>query len=582
MKCQLKRVPSRCYSCVVSLLWEMQRTLAPCFLRNTILAAACLATTGVFAHPFQPISTSVFALLAITGGAVKNVTSLSRWLVDNLDLDKARKQKLALTGKFIWGIVNNIPLLHNAVLRYLYITGTNLIGTQNQILHYRHNYDLLGSFQNTSYFARGLPPVPLECPTPLGVKGEVLTKLSRDTYAREFKPCPFRTNLMFATFAQYLSYQFFNVNFPDDLYFGRNESDEVSRRALRSWVNGKLKARVINGEEYPPYLEDVPGIEMFYPKADRRNVFPKWAMNHKMFSITPFMFGMATIWLREHNRVCDILGKTHPHWNDERLYQTARWIVLGELLTITTAEYFQHLAQYRFKLGYKPHLIHNKMIPPSNEMQYEFNLAFQWHQLLPDTMQIQKKTYNLSNLLFSNNRIVFEHGLDAIVDFMSRTSVGQITYQNCGKTFMDVMKQQMEEGRRTRLHSFNDYRKYFGLKPYESFKELTGDAEMAQILENLYGDVDAVEFVIGCFLEKNSGSVAPPTMIFLVGPVALREILSNPIGSPTLWRPSTFGGKVGFDIVQKATLKKLFCLNLKGNCKNNVWVSFKTPARVAT
>lgn len=72
---------------------------------------------------------------------------------------------------------------------------------------------------------------------------------------------------MFATFAQYLSYQFFNVNFPDDLYFGRNESDEVSRRALRSWVNGKLKARVINGEEYPPYLEDVPGIEMFYPKV---------------------------------------------------------------------------------------------------------------------------------------------------------------------------------------------------------------------------------------------------------------------------------------------------------------------------
>lgn len=62
---------------------------------------------------------------------------------------------------------------------------------------------------------------------------------------------------------------------------------------------------------------------------------------------------------------------------------------------------------------------------------------------------------------------------------------------------MDVMKQQMEEGRRTRLHSFNDYRKYFGLKPYESFKELTGDAEMAQILENLYGDVDAVEFIIG-------------------------------------------------------------------------------------
>lgn len=86
--------------------------------------------------------------------------------------------------------------------------------------------------------------------------------------------------------------------------------------------------------------------------------------------------------------------------------------------------------------------------------------------------------------------------------------------------------------------------------------------------------------VLGSYIEKHYGSVAPPTMILLSGPVALRGILNNPIGSSTLWRPSTFGGKIGFDIVQKATLKKLFCLNLRGNCKNNVWISFKTPANV--
>lgn len=81
----------------------------------------------------------------------------------------------------------------------------------------------------------------------------------------------------------------------------------------------------------------------------------------------------------------------------------------------------------------------------------------------------------------------------------------------------------------------------------------------------------------GIFMEKHSGSIVPPTMILLAGPVALKGIMGNPIASSALWRPSTFGGKTGFEIVQKASLRKLFCLNLKGNCKNNVWVSFRTP-----
>lgn len=38
----------------------------------------------------------------------------------------------------------------------------------------------------------------------------------------------------------------------------------------------------------------------------------------------------STIWVREHNRVCDELLKVHPNWDDERIYQTARLIIVGE------------------------------------------------------------------------------------------------------------------------------------------------------------------------------------------------------------------------------------------------------------
>lgn len=45
------------------------------------------------------------------------------------------------------------------------------------------------------------------------------------------------------------------------------------------------------------------------------------------------MQAYATIWVREHNRVCDELLKTNPHWDDERVYQTARLIITGKFIT---------------------------------------------------------------------------------------------------------------------------------------------------------------------------------------------------------------------------------------------------------
>lgn len=62
------------------------------------------------------------------------------------------------------------------------------------------------------------------------------------------------------------------------------------------------------------------------------------------------------------------------------------------------------------------------------------------------------------------------------------------------------MKKLINEGRKHRLHSLNDYRRFYDLKPYDTFMELVGDREMAEALEELYGDVDAVEFVVGMFL----------------------------------------------------------------------------------
>lgn len=79
---------------------------------------------------------------------------------------------------------------------------------------------------------------------------------------------------------------------------------------------------------YPPTVEDVP-VRMNYPPwIPAEN---KIAIGQEVFGLLPGLGMYATLWLREHNRVCDILKAEHPTWDDEQLFQTARLVIIGEM-----------------------------------------------------------------------------------------------------------------------------------------------------------------------------------------------------------------------------------------------------------
>lgn len=88
-----------------------------------------------------------------------------------------------------------------------------------------------------------------------------------------------------------------------------------------------LAYQLVDGEMYPPTLADVP-IRMNYPTW----IPPEYriAIGHEVFGLLPGLGMYATMWLREHNRVCDILKAEHPTWDDEQLFQTTRLIIIGE------------------------------------------------------------------------------------------------------------------------------------------------------------------------------------------------------------------------------------------------------------
>lgn len=93
----------------------------------------------------------------------------------------------------------------------------------------------------------------------------------------------------------------------------------------------------------------------------------------------------------------------------------------------------------------------------------------------------------------------------------------------------------------------------------------TGEKEMAAELEALYGDIDAMELYPALLVEKpRPDAIFGETMVEAGAPFSLKGLMGNPICSPEYWKPSTFGGEVGFKIINTASIQSLICNNVKG------------------
>ena len=106
-----------------------------------------------------------------------------------------------------------------------------------------------------------------------------------------------------------------------------------------------------------------------------------------------------------------------------------------------------------------------------------------------------------------------------------------------------------------------------------------GEKEVAAELKDIYGDIDAVEFVVGLFVEERRyNSPFGSSIVDIGGCFYVRGLMSHPLSSPQYWKPSTFGGDVGFNIVNEASPGTLFCGNIEGECP---LVSFRVPDDIA-
>ncbi|MEE6496298.1 hypothetical protein FKM82_002293 [Ascaphus truei] len=392
--------------------------------------------------------------------------------------------------KGIWNIINNIPFLQNTIMGYVLTSRSHLIDSP-PTYNSHYGYKSWEAYSNLSYYTRSLPPVGKDCPTPMGVKGKkelpnASMIVERFLLRRTFIPDPQGTNMMFAFFAQHFTHQFFKTDTKRGAAFTKGLGHGVDlnhvygesldrQHKLRLKKDGKLKYQILNGEVYPPTVKDTE-VEMMYPPHVPEHL--RFAVGHEVFGLVPGLMMYATIWLREHNRVCDVIVQEHPEWDDERLFQTARLILIGETIKIVIEDYVQHLSGYHFKLTFDPQLLFNQRFQYQNRIAAEFNTLYHWHPLLPDTFQINKREYNFQQFLY-NNSVILEHGISQMVESFTKQIAGRVSGgRNVPAAVFRVAVASIEQSREMRYQSLNEYRKRFTLKPYESFEELTGKARL--------------------------------------------------------------------------------------------------------
>ncbi|XP_075376256.1 prostaglandin G/H synthase 1 isoform X1 [Mycteria americana] len=407
--------------------------------------------------------------------------------------------------KWFWDIINS-TFIRDTLMRLVLTVRANLIPSP-PTFNSDYGYISWEAYANVSYYTRVLPPVPDNCPTPMGTKGKQQLPdpqllAERFLLRRKFEADPQGTNLMFAFFAQHFTHQFFKTSgkmgrgftkaLGHGVDLGHLYGDNLQRQhQLRLFRDGKLKFQVVDGEVYPPMVTDAP-VHMVYPSA-----FPKekqLAMGQEVFGLLPGLCMYATLWLREHNRVCDVLKREHPTWSDEQLFQTARLILIGETIKIVIEDYVQHLSGYFLSLKFDPELLFGSQFQYRNRIAVEFNQLYHWHGLMPDSFVIQGEEYSYEQFLY-NTSMLMDYGVEALVESFSKQIAGRIGgVQTINANILNVAVGVIKESRQLRLQPFNEYRKRFGMKPYKSFQELTGRAGvlLRELSGLCWGSADAL------------------------------------------------------------------------------------------
>jgi hypothetical protein len=364
------------------------------------------------------------------------------------------------------------------------------------------DYTSWQSLTDRTYLARHLPPasVPVQPPA---TEVQKLFQRPAGAAPRLSK----KSTCLFPAFAQYLTDGFIRTvptdprrtttNHEIDLcpLYGRTpaQTDALRLKDTTQGRRGRLKSQMIGAEEFPPFLYpngnntpdpqfaalDAPLLvrpgQLPLPQGQLASIF---AVGGDRVNTTPFSAMMNTLLLREHNRVAHELEIQNASWDDERVFQTARNIVIPMFIKIVVEQYINHITPLPFsRRGNDPSVAWTANWNRPNWITAEFSLLYRWHSMMPDIIDWPDRKIPIAAFQVDNRPLV-EVGLDAAFSAAARQPTGQLGAFNTADALLDIEIYAVMQARSNRLDTYNRYRQAFGMAPAKTFAEISSNRDV--------------------------------------------------------------------------------------------------------
>ncbi|KAG7226315.1 hypothetical protein INR49_003067, partial [Caranx melampygus] len=326
--------------------------------------------------------------------------------------------------------------------------------------------------------------------------------------------------------------------------YGHTPKMASSLRDL-SGRNGKLAVnkefKDPKGRPYLPFVATLPSDCHQDPQGGRVECFSAGdtRVNEGMPLIT-----LHTLWLREHNRIAEELGRMNRHWSPETVYQETRSIITALHQVINMRDYvpkiigpecFEHyIGPYG---GYDP----NTNPSASNVFA---TAAFRFgHATISPILRRMNENFQetehlphlrLHDTFFSPWRIVKEGGIEPVLRgviahaavavspnmLMAEETTESLVLLNI-EQHMDLASLNLQRGRDHALPGYNDWRAFCGLKrimTLDDLKEVVGNYKVAEKILKVYKHPDNIDVWLGGLVESLlPGSRTGPLFACLIG-----------------------------------------------------------------
>lgn len=286
-------------------------------------------------------------------------------------------------------------------------------------------------------------------------------------------------------------------------------SDELRANTLRT-NDGTGKLKTSSGGQFPPPntagLPNAGGLDpSLYLAGDVRA--------NEQIALT----ATHTLFLREHNGLCDTIRKAQPGLTGEEIYQRARKIVGAQMQVITYNEFLPIILGPN---SIPPYEGYDPRVNPSVANEFSTAAYRFGHSLLsPTLLRVnrsgnEKVSTSLKDAFFNPKLIHKGGGIESLLlglamqqaqemDNQLVDGVRNFLFGDPGDGGFDLASLNIQRGRDHGLVDYNTARRAYGLKQVRRFSDITSNPNIQAALAEAYGSIGDMDLWVAGLAEDH-------------------------------------------------------------------------------